>query len=130
VKPLHDVNELWIARERLTRCDVMTPDSSLQRPLPTSIQLHAFSCNVPTKQDTGDVTQPWADLECTTGYNTGSVCPLHDEKRSTEMYEWQAYGVMFTDLTIRGVHIEALFGYDTSNFLTAFSSLCKWPKEI
>ena len=31
----------------------------------------------------------------------------------------KAYGVMFTDLTMRAVHIEAVFGYDASNFLMA-----------
>ena len=33
----------------------------------------------------------------------------------------KAYGVMFTDLAMRAVHIEVVFGYDTSNFLMALS---------
>lgn len=45
----------------------------------------------------------------------------------------KAYGVMFTDLAMRAVHIEAAFGYDTSNFLLAlsrFASLREWPENI
>ena len=45
----------------------------------------------------------------------------------------KAYGVMFTNLAIRAVHIEAAFGYDTSNFLMAlsrFASLHGWPEMI
>ena len=45
----------------------------------------------------------------------------------------KAYGVMFTDLAMRAVHIEAVFGYDTSNFLMAvsrFASLRGWPEMI
>ena len=40
---------------------------------------------------------------------------------------------MFTDLAMRAVHIEVVFGYDTSNFLMAlsrFASLCGWPEMI
>jgi len=33
----------------------------------------------------------------------------------------KAYGVIFTDLTMRAVHIEAVYGYDTTSFLMAFS---------
>ena len=45
------------------------------------------------------------------------------------------YGVMFTDLAWRAVHIQAVFGYDTSNFLMAlsrFASTCigVWPEKI
>ena len=43
----------------------------------------------------------------------------------------KAYGVMFTDLAMRAVHIEAVFGYDTSNFVMAlsrFASLRGWPE--
>lgn len=45
----------------------------------------------------------------------------------------KAYGVMFTDLAMRAVHIEAVFGYDTSHFLIAFSrfvSIRGWPEKI
>ena len=45
----------------------------------------------------------------------------------------KAYGVLFTDLAMRAVHIEAVFGYDTSNFLMAlsrFASLRGWPEKI
>ena len=40
---------------------------------------------------------------------------------------------MFTDLAMRAVHIEAVFGYDTSNFLMAlsrFASVSGWPEMI
>jgi len=39
------------------------------------------------------------------------------QKRTTG----KGYGVIFTDLVNRAVHIEACFGYDTSSFLLAFS---------
>lgn len=45
----------------------------------------------------------------------------------------KAYGVMFTELAMRAVHIEAVFGYDTSNFpmaLGRFASLRGWPEMI
>jgi hypothetical protein len=45
----------------------------------------------------------------------------------------KAYGVIFTDLAMRAVHIEAVFGYDTSSFLLALSrfvSLRGWPDTI
>ena len=45
----------------------------------------------------------------------------------------KTYGVMFTDLSMRAVHIETVFGYDTSNFLMAlsrFASIRGWPEKI
>lgn len=51
------------------------------------------------------------------------------QKRTTG----KAYGVVFTDLTSRAVHIEVCFGYDTSSFLLAlkrFTSLRGWPSTI
>ena len=45
----------------------------------------------------------------------------------------KAYGVMFTDLAMRAVHIEAVFSYDTNNFLMAlsrFASIRGWPEKI
>ena len=45
----------------------------------------------------------------------------------------KAYGVMLTDLEMRPVHIEVVFGYETSNFLMAlsrFASLRGWPEMI
>ena len=45
----------------------------------------------------------------------------------------KAYGVFFTNLVMRAVHIEAVFGYDTSNFpmaLSRFASLHGWPEKI
>ena len=45
----------------------------------------------------------------------------------------KAYGVIFTDLVMRAVHIEAVFGYDTESFLMALSrfvSVRGWPKII
>lgn len=45
----------------------------------------------------------------------------------------KAYGIMFTDLAMKAVHIEAVFGYDTSNFLMAlssFASISGWPEKI
>ena len=51
------------------------------------------------------------------------------QKRTTG----KAYGVIFTDLASRAVHIEAVFGYDTSSFLLAlrrFSAIRGWPEVI
>ena len=45
----------------------------------------------------------------------------------------KAYGVIFTDLVSRAVHIEAVYGYDTSSFLMAlsrFASIRGWPQYI
>lgn len=45
----------------------------------------------------------------------------------------KAHGVMFTDLAMRAVHIEAVFGYNTSNFpmaLSRFASVRGWPEKI
>ena len=45
----------------------------------------------------------------------------------------KAYGVIFTDLVSRAVHIEAVYSYDTSSFLMAFSrfaSIRGWPQYV
>ena len=45
----------------------------------------------------------------------------------------KAYGVIFTDLVSRAVHIEAVYGYDTCSFLMAlsrFASIRGWPEYI
>ena len=51
------------------------------------------------------------------------------QKRTTG----KAWGVIFTDLSSRAVHIEGIFGYDTSSFLLAlsrFASIRGWPAKI
>ena len=45
----------------------------------------------------------------------------------------KAYGILFTDLVMRAVHIEATFGYDTQSFLMAlsrFANVRGWPEII
>jgi len=45
----------------------------------------------------------------------------------------KGYGVIFTDLVMRAVHIEPVFGYDTSSFLmalTRFTSIRGWPSVM
>ena len=45
----------------------------------------------------------------------------------------KAYGVLFTDLVMRAVHIEVVFGYDSESFLMALSrfvSVRGWPEII
>ena len=45
----------------------------------------------------------------------------------------KAWGMIFTDLASRAVHIEAIFGYDTSQVLmalTRFTSIRGWPERI
>ena len=45
----------------------------------------------------------------------------------------KAYGVIFTDMVSRAVHIEVVCGYDTNSFLMAlsrFASIRGWPQYI
>lgn len=45
----------------------------------------------------------------------------------------KAYGVLFTDLSSRAIHIEGVFGYDTASFLMAFTrfvSIRGWPQVV
>lgn len=45
----------------------------------------------------------------------------------------KAYGVLFTDIGSRAVHIEAVYGYDTDSFLlalTRFANIRGWPEKI
>ena len=45
----------------------------------------------------------------------------------------KGYGVIFTDLVMRAVHLEPVFGYDTSSFLMAlirFTSVRGWPSVM
>jgi hypothetical protein len=45
----------------------------------------------------------------------------------------KAYGILFTDLCCRAVHIEAAFSYDTESFVLAlvrFASVRGWPEKI
>jgi hypothetical protein len=45
----------------------------------------------------------------------------------------KAYGVIFTDMAMRAVHIEVVFGYDTESFLLALSrfvSIRGWPEVV
>ena len=51
------------------------------------------------------------------------------QKRTTG----KAYGIMFTDLYSRAVHIEAAFGYDTQSFILAlarFTAVRGWPEKL
>ena len=51
------------------------------------------------------------------------------QKRTTG----KAWGVIFTDLCSRAVHIEGMFGYDASSFLLAFSRFAGirgWPSKM
>ena len=51
------------------------------------------------------------------------------QKRTTG----KAWGVIFTDLCCRAVHIEVMFGYDTKSFLLAlarFAAVRGWPSKI
>jgi hypothetical protein len=45
----------------------------------------------------------------------------------------KAYGVIFTDMVMRAIHIEVAFGYDTKSFLLAlqrFASVRGWPEIL
>ena len=51
------------------------------------------------------------------------------QKRTTV----KTYGVIFTDLVMMAVHIEAMFAYDTSSFLmtlSRFASVLGWEEII
>lgn len=59
--------------------------------------------------------------------------PYMDRGEVQQRTSGKAYGVRFTDLAMRAVHIEAVFGYDTSNFLMAlstFASIRGWLEKI
>ena len=45
----------------------------------------------------------------------------------------KVWGVLFTDMVSRAIHIEATFGYDTDNFMLAlrrFVSIRGWPQKL
>ena len=59
--------------------------------------------------------------------------PYMDRGEVQKRTSGKAHGVMFTDLAMRAVHIDAVFGYDTSNFLMAlsrFASIHGWLEKI
>ena len=51
------------------------------------------------------------------------------QRRTTD----KAYGVLFTDICSRAIHIEIVFGYDTDSFLLSlrrFAAIRGWPAII
>ena len=179
LKPVQDVNGLWVVGERLTRYNAMTPDSSLQRLLPTQhpatrlfmrrahqaghrgrdatlarFRMHYWvphgsklarsvkmNCQLCKLRDARFLEQPMgllpeARLKPSPAFNHVMLDlfgPYTVRGEVQKRTSGKAYGVMFTDLVMRAVHIEAVFGYDTSNFLMAlsrFASLRGWPEKI
>ena len=180
LKPVQDASGTWVVGERLTRYNAMTPDSSLQRLLPSKhpatrlfmqrahqagghrgrdatlarfrmhywtpqgsklARLVKISCQLCKLRDAKFLEQPMgllpeARLKPAPAFNHVMLDlfgPYTVRGEVQKRTSGKAYGVMFTDLAMRAVHIEAVFGYDTSNFLMAlsrFASLRGWPEKI
>ena len=59
--------------------------------------------------------------------------PYHVRGEVQKRTTGKAWGVIFTDLCCRAVHIEVMFGYDTKSFLLAlsrFAAVRGWPSKI
>ena len=59
--------------------------------------------------------------------------PYHVRGEVQKRTTGKAWGVLFTDLCSRAVHIEVVFGYDTKSFLLAlsrFAAIRGWPSVI
>ncbi|KAL9987899.1 hypothetical protein ACROYT_G002279 [Oculina patagonica] len=180
LKPVQDASGIWVVGERLTRYNAMTPDSSLQRLLPSKhpatrlfmerahqagghrgrdatlarfrmrywtpqgsklARLVKMDCQLCKLRDAKFLEQPMgllpeARLKPAPAFNHVMLDlfgPYTVRGEVQKRTSGKAYGVLFTDLTMRAVHIEAVFGYDTSNFLMAlsrFASLRGWPEKI
>ncbi|KAL9975806.1 hypothetical protein ACROYT_G013011 [Oculina patagonica] len=182
LKPVQDASGIWVVGERLTRYNAMTPDSSIQRLLPSKhpatrlfmerahqagghrgrdatlarfrmrywppqgsklarlVKMDCQLCNCKLR-DAKFLEQPMgllpeARLKPAPAFNHVMLDlfgPYTVRGEVQKRTSGKAYGVFFTDLTMRAVHIEAVFGYDTSNFLMAlsrFASLRGWPEKI
>lgn len=180
LKPVQDASGIWVIGERLIRYNAMTPDSSLQRLLPSKhpatrlfmqrahqagghrgrdatlarFRMHYWTpqgsklarlvktnCQLCKLRDAKFLEQPMgllpeARLKPAPPFNHVMLDlfgPYTVRGEVQKRTSGKAYGVLFTDLTMRAVHIEAVFGYDTSNFLMAlsrFASLRGWPEKI
>lgn len=180
LKPVQDASGIWVIGERLIRYNAMTPDSSLQRLLPSKhpatrlfmqrahqagghrgrdatlarFRMHYWTpqgsklarlvktnCQLCKLRDAKFLEQPMgllpeARLKPAPAFNHVMLDlfgPYTVRGEVQKRTSGKAYGVLFTDLTMRAVHIEAVFGYDTSNFLMAlsrFASLRGWPEKI
>ena len=67
---------------------------------------------------------PLARLKPSPAFNTVMIDLFGPYKARGEIQKrvtGKAYGVLFTDLVMRAVHIEFVFGYDTPSFLISFS---------
>ena len=179
LRPVQDANGLWVVGERLIRYNAMTPDSSLQKLLPTChtatrlfmerahraghrgrdatlarFRMHYWvprgsklarsvkqNCQLCKLRDAKFLEQemgllPEARLKPSPAFNHVMLDlfgPYTVRGEVQKRTSGKAYGVMFTDLAMRAVHIEAVFGYDTSNFLMAlsrFTSIRGWPERL
>ena len=180
LKPVQYASGIWVVGERLTRYNAMTPDSSLQRLLPSKhpatrlfmerahqagghrgrdatlarfrmrywtpqgsklARLVKMDCQLCKLRDAKFLEQPMGllpevRLKPAPAFNHVMLDlfgPYTVRGEVQKRTSGKAYGVLFTDLAMRAVHIEAVFGYDTSNFLMAlsrFASLRGWPEKI
>ena len=179
LKPSVNDQGLWVVGERLSRHNVLTPDSSLQKLLPAShratrllmkrahrsghrgrdatLALFRTSYWVPhgsklaksvkqncqlcklreakfLEQEMGPL--PEQRLKPSPAFNQVMIDlfgPYSVRGEVQKRTSGKAYGVIFTDMVMRAVHIEAVLGYDTSSFLQAlsrFASVRGWPAEI
>ena len=163
LRPVLDINGMWVVGEPLTRYNAMMPDSSLQKLLPNqhpatrlfmqrahqaghrgrNSTLARFrmrywaphgsklarsvkmSCQLCRLRDANFLKQqmgllPVARLKPAPAFNHVMLDlfgPYMVRGEVQNRTSGKAYGVMFTDLAMKAVHIEAVFGYDSTRVI-------------
>ena len=129
---LHRGRDATLARFRAQHW--ITHGSKIARKITSSCQLCKLKCPQILGQQMGQL--PVERL--TTGPPFNSVMidlfgPYIVRGEVHKRSSGKAYGILFTDICSRAVHIEAVYGYDTDSFLlalTRFANLRGWPEKI